>query len=253
MASGADAVCGNAATVEPALSAEDVAHSRSIADLEHTRVNIDELLAILDPSKAKATAHLVFIKAEYTPVVPVLSEHVRATVERVGYFELAKALLDCPADEEGGALALDIIALLEGELKLEHSEATAVTLAVADSKDVAKRAKGFVRQRWDRFGQVVADSRDKMAAAAEGAKEKMKLTATETKGKVEEKMEEARVRVLTRVDEAGQQLNSLLQDESRVLGSRRVKKFAEIASDPEKASCTRVSSRSVWLYALFCV
>ena len=92
-----------------------------------------------------------------------------------------------------------------------------------------------------------------MAAAAEGAKEKMKLTATETKGKVEEKMEEARVRVVTHVEEAGQQLNSLLQDESRVLGSRRVKKIAEIASDPEKASCTRVSSRSVWLYALFCV
>ena len=58
------------------------------------RVNIDELLALLDPSKPKASAHVVFIKAEFTPMVPATSEGVRATVDRAGYFAIAKALLD---------------------------------------------------------------------------------------------------------------------------------------------------------------
>ena len=61
------------------------------------RVNIDELLALLDPSKPKASAHVVFIRAEYTPMVPAISEGVRATVDKAGYFAIAKALLDVSA------------------------------------------------------------------------------------------------------------------------------------------------------------
>ena len=48
------------------------------------RVNIDELLALLDPTKTKAAAHLVFIKAEYTPMVPSISDLVRETVDKIG-------------------------------------------------------------------------------------------------------------------------------------------------------------------------
>ena len=81
-----EAIMGAAEAQEPAVGTAP----------DH-RVNIDELLALLDPSKPKASAHVVFIKAEYTPMVPAISEGVRATVDKAGYFAIAKALLDVSA------------------------------------------------------------------------------------------------------------------------------------------------------------
>ena len=180
------------------------------------RVNVDELLALLDPSKVKARAHLVFIKAEYTPVVPAVSDEVRSTVDKAGYFALAKALLDLRTDENGCALAVDIVKVLESELGIQHENAVAVALALSDSKNTAKLARGFAKKKLERFGQIVAESRDKVVATAAETKEKLDAKMAEAKDKLDAKMTEAKAKVSTQADEAGQRLQSLLKDENTV-------------------------------------
>ena len=236
-------------------------------------VNVDELLALLDPSKNKAHAHIVFIKAEYTPVVPLVSDFVCETVDKAGYFAIAKALLDVKTDENGCALALDMVEMLERELELDEACAVAVALAVADSKSIGKLTRGFAAKKLHRFGQLVSDSRDKVVASAAEAREK-----------IDHKFAEATVKVVTCAGEARNRLQALVNDDTRVgkhaqhqarahekacllprmphshkgpqacshsksifirglgqvLGSRRVKKIAEIASDPEKSLGSRV-------------
>jgi len=172
--------------------------------LPDERVTVDELLALLDPTKQKATAHLVFLKAEYTPVAPVVSEQVRGLVDEVGYFRLAKALLDVRTDENGQALAGDIADTLQQELNIARADAVAIVHAVSDSKNMVKRAQVFAQQM-ERFSELVANSRDKVVASA-----------AEAKVKVEEKMDKAKVKVATRAAEASKKLQSLVADDHTV-------------------------------------
>ena len=179
---------------------------------EQDKVNVDALLALLDPSKAKPTAHIVFIKAQYRPLVPEISDEVRETVDQVGYFALAKALLDCQTDENGDALAVDVVATITRELEIDDAAATAVAMALADSKDLSKRVQVFARKHQERLGQAV----DKVMASAAEAKEAIQVKAADTKERVGSKVAEAKENVTTRVEAASQTLQSLIHDDSTV-------------------------------------
>ena len=204
-----DMATGDMRSEQAIQSAEEAIRTAEAAvsqvEVADEKVTIDELLELLDPTKVKTVAHLVFIKAEYTPVVPIVSEHVRETVDRVGYFRLAKAMLDVQTDENGQAVARDIVATLEAELEIDREDAVAVVLALADSKSVAKRAQTFAQQRMERFSQMVSSSRDKVVAQV-----------AEAKVKVDEKMAEAKLKVSLRAEEASNKLQQLVADDSTV-------------------------------------
>ena len=105
-------------------------------------------------------------------------------------------------DKDGCALGLDIVKALNEELDIEHDAAVQVALAVADSKNMGKLARGFATVRLERIRQLVADSKDKVVSSAAEAKDKIDARMAEAKDKFEARMAEAQAKIDSKVSEA---------------------------------------------------
>ena len=105
-------------------------------------------------------------------------------------------------DKDGCALGLDIVKALNEELDIEHDAALQVALAVADSKNMGKLARGFAAERLERIRQLVADSKDKVVSSAAEAKDKIDARMAEAKDKFEARMAEAQAKIDSKVAEA---------------------------------------------------
>ena len=105
-------------------------------------------------------------------------------------------------DKDGCALGLDIVKALNEELDIEHDAAVQVALAVADSKNMGKLARGFATVRLERIRQLVADSKDKVVSSAAEAKDKIDARMAEAKDKFEARMAEAQAKIDSKVAEA---------------------------------------------------
>jgi hypothetical protein len=105
-------------------------------------------------------------------------------------------------DKNGCALGLDIVKALNEELDIEHDAAVQVALAVADSKNMGKLARGFATVRLERIRQLVADSKDKVVSSAAEAKDKIDARMAEAKDKFEARMAEAQAKIDSKVAEA---------------------------------------------------
>jgi hypothetical protein len=120
-------------------------------------------------------------------------------------------------DEDGCALGNDIVKALTDELDIEHDAAVEVALAVADSKNMGKLARGFAAHRLQRIQQLVADSKDKVVSSAAEAKVKIDAKMAEAQEKLDSKVTEAKVKVTAHAEQAGQRLQALVKDEHTVL------------------------------------
>ena len=109
-------------------------------------------------------------------------------------------------DKNGCALGLDIVKALNEELDIEHDAAVQVALAVADSKNMGKLARGFATVRLERIRQLVADSKDKIDARMAEAKDKFEARMAEAQAKIDSKVAEAQVKVTAQAEQAGTQI-----------------------------------------------
>jgi ABC-type phosphate transport system auxiliary subunit len=111
-------------------------------------------------------------------------------------------------DKNGCALGLDIVKALNEELDIEHDAAVQVALAVADSKNMGKLARGFATVRLERIRQLVADSKDKVVSSAAEAKDKIDARMAEAKDKIDARMAEAKDKFEARMAEAQAKIDS---------------------------------------------